>query len=163
MGVNKLRDTVKGLMLAAGVDGHYTNHSLRVTAATRMFSKGIEEKVIKERTGHKSDAVQAYERTSEDLLKKAEQATLTGESSGSHPEVEASWNDSHDVIDSVKLEGQKPEYKVLKNSALKSHKGYCIMKGEDGQCPKICDVLKVIDSKKDKPVKRLSLSLKVRR
>ncbi len=163
VGVNKLRDTVKGLMLAAGVDSRYTNHSLRVTAATRMFSKGIEEKIIKERTGHKSDAVRAYERTSEDLLKQAEQATLTGESGGSHPESEASWQDSHDVIDNVKLEKCKPEYKIMKNSALKCHKNFCIMNDDDGNCPKICDVLKAIDTKKDKRVKRLSLSLKVKR
>ncbi len=161
VGVNKLHDTVKGLMLAAGVDGHYTNHSLRVTAVTRMFSKGIEEKIIKEQTGHKSDAVRAYERTSEELLKKAEQATLTGQSS-SHSEAETIWVDSDSVVDNVKLEKCKPEYKVLKNSTLKCHKDFCVMKGDDGQCLKICDVLKAINTKKDKPVKRLSLSLKVK-
>ncbi len=164
VGMNKLRDTVKSLMLAAGIDGRYTNHSLRVTAATRMFSKGIEEKVIKERTGHKSNAVRAYERTSEALLQKAEQATLTGQSDSSNSEA-YNWEDSHSVIDDVQLDSVKPEYKLMKNSALKCHKNYCVMKGIDGkggECPKICDVLKVIDTTKDKKVKRLSLSLKVK-
>ncbi len=163
VGVNKLRDKVKGLMLAAGVDGRYTNHSLRVIATTRMFSKGIEEKIIKERTGHKSDAVRAHERTSEDLLKKAEEATLSSETGGNHSEAETNWADSHDIIDNVKLEKSKPEYKVMKNSTLKCHKNFCVMKGDDGTCPKICDMLKAIDTKNDKRVKRLSLSLKVKR
>ena len=32
----------------------YTNHSLRATAATRMFASGIPEKVVGEVTGHRS-------------------------------------------------------------------------------------------------------------
>ena len=31
----------------------YTNHSLRATAASRLFVKNVPEKIIAERTGHK--------------------------------------------------------------------------------------------------------------
>ena len=35
----------------SGVGVHYTNHSLRATAITRMFNCGIPEKVIVETSG----------------------------------------------------------------------------------------------------------------
>ncbi len=59
-----------------GAEGRFTNHLLRVSAATRMFSSGIEEQIVKECTGHCSDAVRAYKRTSEHLLEAAERATI---------------------------------------------------------------------------------------
>jgi hypothetical protein len=52
----------------SGVGVHYTNHSLRATAITRMFNSGVPEKVIAENSGHRSTkALRCYERTSEDL------------------------------------------------------------------------------------------------
>jgi integrase len=44
---------VKHLCEKAGIEGHYTNHSLRVTTATRGLEKGIAEKYVMERTGHR--------------------------------------------------------------------------------------------------------------
>ena len=41
-----------------------TNHSLRATSATHMYRSGVPEKVIQERTGHRSlEALQIYERS----------------------------------------------------------------------------------------------------
>ena len=66
IGENTLAKTVKRLCGAAGIQGHKTNHSLRVMAATRLFHEGIDEKLIMERTGHKSlDGVRAYKRSNE--------------------------------------------------------------------------------------------------
>ena len=50
-------------MEAAYIPGKFTNHSLRRTAATRLFSAGIEEKIVKEITGHSSDCVRLYQET----------------------------------------------------------------------------------------------------
>ena len=48
----------------AGIEGRVTNHSLRATSVTQMYESGVPEKVIQERTGHKSlDALWVYERT----------------------------------------------------------------------------------------------------
>ena len=48
----------------AGIDGKITIHSLRATAAT-MCEMGVPEKVIQQRTGHRSlDSLRVYERTS---------------------------------------------------------------------------------------------------
>ncbi len=52
------------MCLSAGIGGNKTNHSLRATAATRLFHKGIDEQLIQEVTGHKSVAVQNYKHTS---------------------------------------------------------------------------------------------------
>ena len=61
---------VKEMCSAAGIKGHKTNHSLRATAATRLFHAGIDEQLIMERTGHHSvDGVRSYKRTSQQQVK----------------------------------------------------------------------------------------------
>lgn len=67
--------TVKRLADAVGLDGKFTNHSLRATSATRMYTTGIPEKLIKEVTSHRSDCVHEYECTP-DSLKRTVSATL---------------------------------------------------------------------------------------
>ena len=65
IGINTLRDTVKKICQQAGLPGYYTNHSLRSSSATRMYHSGVDEQVIQEITGHRSNAVRAYKRTSD--------------------------------------------------------------------------------------------------
>ena len=49
----------------AGIKGYKTNHSLRVTTATRLFHSGLDEQLIMEQTGHRSaDGVRSYKRSS---------------------------------------------------------------------------------------------------
>ena len=63
IGVHTLSSTVKRLCEKAGIEGYKSNHSLRVTAATRLFQSGVDEQLIMERTGHRStDGVRAYKR-----------------------------------------------------------------------------------------------------
>ncbi len=159
LGVNKVREIVKNLMKSVGIQGRFTNHSLRVSAASRMFSRGIDEQVIKERTGHRSDAVRSYKRTDEALLRNAEMATV-GDLGNSKfdPKV---WEDNGDIVDKVKLEENTMSYTVAEGTAHDSHKACCPAKEKDGSCPKICEFLKALDSKK-KGVKRLSVSLKLK-
>ena len=49
-GVNKLRDCIKDMCKKAGIPGFYTNHSLRSTAATKMYCGQIDEQLIMEIT-----------------------------------------------------------------------------------------------------------------
>ena len=64
MGHNPLGQTVRKLCEAAGIKGHFTNHSLRATTATRGLTKGVPEKFVMERTGHRDvRSLQRYERT----------------------------------------------------------------------------------------------------
>jgi integrase len=62
IGVHTLAGTVKSLCVRAGISGYKTNHSLRVTTATRLFHSGLDEQLIMERTGHRSSGVPAYKR-----------------------------------------------------------------------------------------------------
>ena len=62
-GENKLATMVKSMFAMIGVSGK-TNHSLRATGASEMFEAGVPEKIVQERTGHRStEALRMYERT----------------------------------------------------------------------------------------------------
>ena len=64
-GENKLSSMVKDMFGEIGITGK-SNHSLRATGATELFSGNCPEKVIQERTGHRSlKALRMYERTTE--------------------------------------------------------------------------------------------------
>lgn len=51
LGHNKLSSTVKRLCDAGGITGFKTNHSLRATAATRLYDAKVDEQLICEKTG----------------------------------------------------------------------------------------------------------------
>ena len=65
VGINSLRKVVGTLLRDAGLDGYFTNHSLRRTCATRLFQAGADVKLVKEITGHVSDAIHKYQTTSD--------------------------------------------------------------------------------------------------
>ena len=73
----------------AGIEGRFTNHSLRATSACKMYQSKILEQVIKEITGHKSDCVWIYKRTS-DVIHQEASATISGsvEHCGSEKKIE---------------------------------------------------------------------------
>ena len=67
-GHNTLANTVGRLCQTAGVEGHFTNHSLRATAATRLFEAKVDEQLIMQRTGHSTTSgVRSYKRVGEKL------------------------------------------------------------------------------------------------
>ena len=64
VGRNELGKMVKNMCVDADVAGNKTNHSLRATGATILFNAEVPEKLIQERTGHRSiNALRQYERT----------------------------------------------------------------------------------------------------
>ena len=64
--INSLRKVVQTLLKDAKLNGYFTNHSLRRSGTTRLFHKGVDRKLIKEFTGHSSDAVDNYQVMSDD-------------------------------------------------------------------------------------------------
>ncbi|KAJ8270845.1 hypothetical protein GJAV_G00119940 [Gymnothorax javanicus] len=67
LGHNTLQKIVPEICRKAGIQGYKTNHSLRVTTATRLYQAGVGEPLIMERTGHRSvTGVRSYTRISED-------------------------------------------------------------------------------------------------
>ena len=56
----------------AGFEGHFTNHSLRQSCATRLYEAGMPEQVIVETPGHRScDGVREYKCASSTFKRKA--------------------------------------------------------------------------------------------
>ena len=53
VGVNTLKRFLQMITSGAGLSG-YTNHSLHATAVSRMYNTGVPEKIIAERSGHRS-------------------------------------------------------------------------------------------------------------
>lgn len=65
VGYNTLKGFISKLFTTSGLKGVYTNHSLRATSITRMFKADVPEKIIAEKSGHKSlKALRMYEQTS---------------------------------------------------------------------------------------------------
>lgn len=65
VGKNKLAKAVSTMCKTCGIQGFKTNHSLRATAATRLYSSGVDEQLVMERTGHRSlEGIRSYKRTS---------------------------------------------------------------------------------------------------
>ena len=63
---NTLHSTIARMCNAAGISGFKTNHSLRATAATRLYQSGVDEQLVMERMGHRSiDGIRSYKRTAD--------------------------------------------------------------------------------------------------
>ena len=84
-GNHKIGKTIKELCKNAGLVGKFTNHSLCAMSATCMYDHGIPEQIIKGITGHKSECVYNYKRTSDKLREKASK-TISGASDGENCE-----------------------------------------------------------------------------
>ena len=66
LGHYSLGRTISRICKEAGIGGYKTNHSLRATAATRLYQSGVDEQLVMERTGHRSlEGVRSYKRTSD--------------------------------------------------------------------------------------------------
>ena len=88
----------------AGIEGHYTNHRLRATTATRRLVNGIPEKIVTERTGHRDvRSLQKYQRVN--LAKKVEYTKLFDE----HPSV----------LDKKKDERKNKEHELVCETVVK--------------------------------------------
>ena len=97
-GVNKIKSTVKEMCKMAGIDGNFTNHSLRASCASRMYEKNVPEQIIKETTGHRSECVRVYKRTSE-TLQEAASKTLTEDRDSKVVKIEEGSSDEDDSKD----------------------------------------------------------------
>ena len=63
--LNTLKKTVSELLKNAKLDGFFINHSLRRSSATHLFQAGVDKKIIREITGHRSDTLDKYSVTSD--------------------------------------------------------------------------------------------------
>ena len=74
VGHNVLGGTVKRLCEKANIPGRRTNHSLRASAATRLFHANVPEQMIMQVAGHRStDGVRSYKQVARDQFKQVSQ------------------------------------------------------------------------------------------
>ena len=62
VGINTLNKVLPDLCSEAGLE-RKTSHCLRVTCASRLFQNRVDEKLIRDRTGHRSNALLSYEKS----------------------------------------------------------------------------------------------------
>ena len=98
--INSIRKVVSELLKSAKLDGYFMNHSLCRSGTSRLFKNGVERKLIKEFTGHRSDAVDAYAITSE-----AQRESMS-------KILHCEKND--DEVDEVEIEPKKSEHTTSK-------------------------------------------------
>ena len=160
VGVNSLKKVVSNMFKEAGIEGRYTNHSLHATTATRMYEKGIDEQLIKEVTGHKSDAVRIYKHTSETLMEKACKTVVERDAPGTIHEPAQAEFDIDKVVLSLKKESLKRS--TCRSKGGRCHKEEFCHSHKGSKCGGLCQFLKKLDKVKRKKhdVKRLRLSLK---
>ena len=127
VGVHTLQTTIKRLCQSAGFEGNFTNHSLRATAATRLYLAGMDEQLISEKTGHRSSAIRAYKRTSacqeyelNNIItgaKKQKTTTPVEENTPLHKEV---TNFKADIEDSLRPQREKGKSGESREICIKS-------------------------------------------
>ena len=67
VGKSMLGRLIPEMCKAAGIQGHKTDHSGKVTCATTLYQQNFSDQLIKERTGHRSlEALHKYKRTGSD-------------------------------------------------------------------------------------------------
>ncbi len=97
VGKNVLDQKLRKMCHTADIEGNISNHSLRATSATEM---GVPEKVIQERTGHRSlEALRTYERTN----------------TNQHLAVSKVLSSSSAVSYSDKVSDQRHQFKATRN------------------------------------------------
>ena len=81
VGKEKLRTFMESMCRDAGITKK-TNHSLRATGASALFHAGVPEKLIRDVTGHRSNALQLYERPTEQQRKQVSEVLVQGREFG---------------------------------------------------------------------------------
>ena len=91
VGKNSIAKVVKELLKSCKIDRFFINHSLRRSGGMRLFNEGVDRKLVKEITGHRSDAIDAYQVTSHqqrEMCSKILQGQKVGQNERKVSEVE---------------------------------------------------------------------------
>ena len=116
VGIKTLRKTASELLKDAGLDGYFTNHSLRRTCATHLFRAGCNVKLVKEIIGHISDVVHKYQDMSDEQRQK-----LSKIIQGDVPIVKLSEAAPMEVVEKPKIQSNEEIFKLDKLVLPKSH------------------------------------------
>ena len=104
-----------------GVQGHFTNYSLRASAATRLFEAGVDEQLIIMRTGHSSvTRVRSYKRVGENLRATTSNVLNRSKSSPKRPRIEDKENEYAADLDANKQVQVYPTVSTLSKAVVNS-------------------------------------------
>ena len=78
MGEGSIGKIIGKMMESAGYEGFYSGHSLRLSGGSRLFQAGVQRKLVKECTGHASDAVDKYQITSDEQREVLSKTLVSG-------------------------------------------------------------------------------------
>ena len=70
VGLKCLKKTIGRIIKEGNIQDFFTNHSLRGSLTSRLFRAGIDRNLIKEFTGHRSDALDQYQIMSDEQHRK---------------------------------------------------------------------------------------------
>ena len=102
---------MKRLCNGIGLEGHYTNHSLRRTCATRLFREGVEEQQIMSITGHRSTkAVRLYKETSHEQQEETSKIIQNAKKFKVEPDVTTAEKVMLDPKDTMKTSDKTPVF-----------------------------------------------------
>ncbi|KAL5007210.1 hypothetical protein ScPMuIL_016016 [Solemya velum] len=93
-----LSKTVPRLCEEAGLEGFFTNHSLRASCASRLFENGVDEQLITERTGHRSLAIRQYKRTSNKLVRCVSDTVVDDKKRLNAPQIHRAANATRKMV-----------------------------------------------------------------
>ena len=96
VGINKLNGIPPSMSKEAGFKPK-SSHCLCVTCASALFNAGVEEKLIRDRTGHRSNALFKYENVSE--MKSTEVSDILGPKCGPTSDVSLSKEVSETAVE----------------------------------------------------------------
>ena len=112
IGKNTLSKMVADMCAEAGLSGKKTNHSLRVSGTSCLFEAGVPEKLIQQRTGHRTlESLRMYERVT-DKQQLAVSKVLTGEKN--------TYEDAERDIDNSVFEGAEKVRPISTNCNITS-------------------------------------------
>ena len=113
IGHDTLSKTLPRLCKSAGIQGYKTNHSLRATAATRLYRSGIDEQLVMERTGHRSlEGVRSYKRTSN------QQREALSDVLNLEPRIDIPDTNTSDTLSSIPVGQPSPPVSASTSSSL---------------------------------------------
>ena len=98
IGRNKLSQMVPEMCKLGEIYGQKTNCSLRARGATELYEAEVPEKIIQERTGHRSlDSLRIYERTSEKQQQAVTNILSSTSETNYHTQLARLDSNSHNV------------------------------------------------------------------
>ena len=128
LGVNSIGKVIGKLMEEAGYEGFFSGHSLRCSGGTRLFQAGVQRKLVKEVTGHTSDAIDKYQVTSD-----SQRAVMNDILQGNLVPAAPSSNDLDRVGGTtVNPKFEAKEEKVVSTKSVNESQNSCSSKSQFG-------------------------------